>query len=257
MTVTLFVGDLHAKPHLLPRIGRAADRHRVDRIVLLGDVCDDWTVSANMQVAWMETFTVWAKEQTEVRELVPLLGNHDLPYWMDKGPALDCARTLVGFPGHTARVHDRIRTLMHMLPFRIAWAGDGIVASHAGFTESWGRNTFHERWDEMADLQLADEVNSRAGSQSGLRDLYLAVGRARGGKGTPGPLWADRSELVRDNDPSMTQVVGHTPVPMVMAERGVWFCDTLSTTQDGRPIGDGSLLLHDSERRCAFSEVRI
>ena len=44
---TLFVGDLHAKADLLPLISRVAQRENTDRMVLLGDVCDDWNVSNN------------------------------------------------------------------------------------------------------------------------------------------------------------------------------------------------------------------
>ena len=44
---TLFVGDLHAKADLLPLITRVARREHAERIVLLGDICDDWNVSNN------------------------------------------------------------------------------------------------------------------------------------------------------------------------------------------------------------------
>lgn len=41
MNRTLFAGDLHAKGDLLPFISNMADREHADRIVLLGDICDD------------------------------------------------------------------------------------------------------------------------------------------------------------------------------------------------------------------------
>lgn len=44
MNRTLFAGDLHAKGDLLPFISNMADREYADRIVLLGDICDDWHV---------------------------------------------------------------------------------------------------------------------------------------------------------------------------------------------------------------------
>ena len=69
------------------------------------------------------------------------------------------------------------------------------------------------------------------------------IGPARGGAGTPSPLWCDRGEFAEDGDMHLTQVVGHTPVPTVLHEHDAWFCDTFSTMSDGSPIGDGSLLM--------------
>lgn len=60
---TLFVGDLHAKSDLLPLIGMAAIRERADRIVLLGDICDDWNVSNNGLIRFFDTFASWCRHQ--------------------------------------------------------------------------------------------------------------------------------------------------------------------------------------------------
>lgn len=71
MNRTLFAGDLHAKGDLLPFISNTADREHADRIV-------------------------------------PLLGNHDVPYFMQHGSA-SFARVRAqapGFkPGAQRRVH--------------------------------------------------------------------------------------------------------------------------------------------------------
>ena len=56
---TLFVGDLHAKADLLPLISRVAQRENTDRMVLLGDVCDDWNVSNNGLIRFFDTFAVF------------------------------------------------------------------------------------------------------------------------------------------------------------------------------------------------------
>lgn len=79
---TLFVGDLHAKADLLPLISRVAQRENTDRMVLLGDVCDDWNVSNNGLIRFFETFTSWYRREAGEREVIPLLGNHDVPYFL-------------------------------------------------------------------------------------------------------------------------------------------------------------------------------
>ena len=70
---TLFVGDLHAKADLLPLISRVAQRENTDRMVLLGDVCDDWNVSNNGLIRFFETFTSWYRREAGEREVIPLL----------------------------------------------------------------------------------------------------------------------------------------------------------------------------------------
>lgn len=87
---TLFVGDLHAKADLLPLISRAAQRENTDRMVLLGDVCDDWNVSNNGLIRFFDTFASWCRREAGEREMVPLLGNHDVPYFFKARLLLLC-----------------------------------------------------------------------------------------------------------------------------------------------------------------------
>lgn len=87
MNRTLFAGDLHAKGDLLPFISNMADREHADRIVLLGDICDDWHVSNTGMIRFMERFASWYRAESGRREIVPLLGNHDVPYLMQHGSA--------------------------------------------------------------------------------------------------------------------------------------------------------------------------
>ena len=72
MTRTLFVGDLHAKADLLPLITRVARREHAERIVLLGDICDDWNVSNNGLVRFFDTFAAWYR-----LDVLPVLKHRD------------------------------------------------------------------------------------------------------------------------------------------------------------------------------------
>lgn len=100
---TLFVGDLHAKADLLPLISRAAQRENTDRMVLLGDVCDDWNVSNNGLIRFFETFTSWYRREAGEREVIPLLGNHDVPYFFKARLLLLCASARTGARFQTRR----------------------------------------------------------------------------------------------------------------------------------------------------------
>lgn len=252
MTRTLFCGDPHAKPRILTAVTRAADRMRAERIVILGDLCDDWNVSARINRMWADALAAWTARERARREVVLLAGNHDVPYLMPEGADLGRMRTLIGLPGHTAGARRRIRDTLQGLDLRLAWTGGGLLATHAGVTDAWGRAAWGDAWDEDT---AARDLNARLASPARLRALYCAVGPARGGDATPGPLWADRRELAHDTPDGLVQIVGHTPVPTVMCEHGVWFCDTWSTMPDGTPIGDGSMLAHD-DRTGMFDVVR-
>ncbi|MBT1162163.1 metallophosphoesterase [Bifidobacterium sp. SO1] len=243
MTTSLYVGDLHAKPDLLPLISAAADRHHADRIILLGDICDDWNLSNNMQTAWVEWFTDWYRHETLEREIIPLLGNHDIPYWLGVGSTFDMLNSSVGFPGYKPGAKRRVHELIHMLPFRLVWSDGYSIATHAGLTWDWLIANIPNA-GKLTPVQIAEQLNGHMNAHR-LASLYYDIGPARGGDSrTPSLLWADRSELVADNDYCLTQIVGHTPVPSVTRELGnLWFCDTFSTDSNGKPIGDQTMLL--------------
>lgn len=242
MTRVLYVGDLHAKPDLLPLIANVAVRERADRIVLLGDVADDWMLSNRDMARWAVVFARWVDAMAATLDVVPLVGNHDVPYLMDRGSA-SFARVRAGSPGFRPGAHRTARAAWAPLPWRMAWAdGHGRLASHAGVTAAWAAAHGLAGADAAG---LAAWLDGRAAHPASLAALAAEAGWARGGRGLPGPLWADAAELARDPLPGVTQIVGHTPVRTVTRAGGLWFCDTFSAGRDGLPLGDGTMLLDD------------
>jgi UDP-2,3-diacylglucosamine pyrophosphatase LpxH len=76
---TLMVGDLHVKhEYILPYVDAAIDRTESDRVVFLGDSCDDWGVTESYMLRALNFFAGWVDEKRDggVRIDV-LLGNHD------------------------------------------------------------------------------------------------------------------------------------------------------------------------------------
>lgn len=237
MKKTLIVGDLHCKMSLvLPRILDVAISHCCDAVVLSGDLCDDWGVSGGAMVRQLEFTARWKREAAQLGiETVFLLGNHDSAY--------------VGLPQYHFTKRDVLsRTgeiLQEDLDVRIAVAVQGYLVTHAGLTASWARRNgleFGCAADALAQ-QLCDmfvDLESR---------LRLAIcGPRRGGWGDPGPLWADRRELIADPYGGCSQIVGHSPVESAVrweSDSGdaLWFIDTLSLRSDGTPVGDATALI--------------
>ena len=233
MNRTLFAGDLHAKGDLLPFISNIADREHADRIVLLGDICDDWHVSNTGMIRFMERFASWYRAESGRREIVPLLGNHDVPYLMQHGSA-SFARVRAQAPGFKPGAQRRVHELMKDIPIRIAWTDGTIIATHAGLTRRWGIRRFGHACTGMTADRIAARLNRLPDRPGSLAALYMD---------DDGPLWARPGH--GDYDGRLTQVSGHTPVPSVRNVEGVWLCDTFSTMPDGTPIGDRGMLLAD------------
>ena len=212
-------------------------------MVLLGDVCDDWNVSNNGLIRFFETFTSWYRREAGEREVIPLLGNHDVPYFLKQGSS-SYARVRALAPGFKPGAHRKVHELMQNIPFQLAWSDGNILATHAGLTRAWGRRRLGADYMDMPVEEVADRLNRMLLHPASLVVPMTDIGPARGGAGTPSPLWCDRGEFAEDGDMHLTQVVGHTPVPTVLHEHDAWFCDTFSTMSNGTPIGDGSLLMY-------------
>ena len=133
---------------------------------------------------------------------------------------------------------------MQNTPFQLAWSDGNILATHAGLTRAWGRRRLGADYMDMAGRGSRGSLEPNTPPSASLVVPMTDIGPARGGAGTPSPLWCDRGEFAEDGDMHLTQVVGHTPVPTVLHEHDAWFCDTFSTMSNGTPIGDGSLLMY-------------
>lgn len=280
----LFSGDIHCKGmRLCPLIEEAADRTDAGTVVLLGDLLNEWDISAAGEVKAFEHLADWVERQRRRREVIVLLGNHDMTYWAESNTP--DYRAFKGIcPGFNEAAWPDVHDLLHGMKPRIMFGfedaqGRQMLASHAGVTQDW--------WDWMvrklaiagrsvpvrpSAIEVADMVNAFATGASGalaggIRPFGVMVGRERGGDrgAVPSPVWAGKEELARDPLTGFDQIVGHSPVVTVERRRcgigtgaltqsgarskrsraRLWYCDTHSLYRDGRPIGDGSFLLVD------------
>ena len=243
---TLVAGDVHLKSdEVLSAVDNTLGcRPSIGRVVFAGDICDEWGASPEALRDGICAFVRWVETRRDQGVLVDIVfGNHDFQYLLgEQGPGTQMA--MVPF----------VRETLFPLGLRMAHVVDGFLVTHAGLTATWADEYLGQPATAgEAARQLNDMLD-----EGSLRTLYklCACGRARGGREVPGPLWADRRELMNDPYPAFNQIVGHSPLRRVIRERvtakgrdgskspvTLWFCDTFSRYSNGLPIGDGSLLL--------------
>lgn len=276
---TIVVGDLHLKQsRVLPLVDTALEQTGAGRVVLCGDFTDDWGSTDADELQELAVMNLWASECRRTGTQVDLLmGNHDFAYFTGHGNA-----------GTHTWITPEVRRLLTEAGIALATNVGDILVTHAGLTRAWAQRSLGARAEGRTDPEGAGEdARGDAGEAraeqlaaalnewfaSGNHELWAEldeVGRARGGRGLPGPLWADASELAADPLPGLRQIVGHTPMLTCtrLPEEGrrrrlpgaprrpadsdgaaelpeLWACDTFSTYHSGAPIGDGSLLLVD------------
>lgn len=139
MTV-LFVGDVHLKSaRVLPAVDRAVAMTGAVGVVFLGDVCDDWDVTAREAVAAVRMFADWVADRRAAGlDVTVLAGNHDLPYLAR--PRSYAAHWF----GHEAdgfkpRAHKGVHEALKPLDMRLAWRPLRAIARLGGPDGAGGR----------------------------------------------------------------------------------------------------------------------
>lgn len=265
----LVVGDIHAKIWIVNAVEKLLPKY--DRVIFLGDYEDDWGATPEM------TYNVVKKlidlKIANPRKIICLMGNHSTSEWL--GGNFRCS----GFNESThSLVKDLYKTQLdgNIPVFQIAYSHGNYLFTHAGVTQHFWNDTkilIRNHYPQLQDLlkinhspTVISNILNYAFLQ-GLNDsddklfrTLAQAGSARGGWGTPSPLWTDKAELIADPLLYDTkQVVGHTPVKTITYHRthenpkrlpDLIFCDTLSTYYEPYtglelPIGDGSLLQLD------------
>lgn len=234
---TLVVGDLHTKLPILEKVIAKANDY--DKIIFLGDYVDEWGTSAIFSANLLARLIEFKK--TNMDKVVLILGNHCLSEW--QGGIFRCS-------GYSETTHEAVYTLYQDNEelFRIAYAQDGILFTHAGLTKSWCKdnkidiNLSAQEYANILNLAMTERYESQ------YKTLFRALASAgpeRGGIHSPSPLWADELELRKDAV-EINQVVGHTPERHILIidndNYHLAFCDTFSLYPDYSPIGDNHLL---------------
>lgn len=242
---TLVVGDMHLKEELiLGRVDAAISQMGIERVVFCGDYTDEWHSNRLTMLDALDMLIAWVgRRRRRGMEVDLVLGNHDMQY-LRRAPG----------PGTHVDLYDEVAYALAALGVQMATVAGNCLVTHAGVTRAWAglHLDLNDTYDERSVCQALNAMWERGGE-----DDFTALesaGPGRGGFETPGPLWADQSELYQDPLLGIHQIVGHSPVEsidlwQIPSEDGyrtaakLVFCDTFGLASDLTPIGDGSMLL--------------
>ena len=239
---TLFLGDLHLMCGLiLPNIELLMDEYNVMRVVMTGDYVDQWGMIYNDYLYRKDlTYLLeWKSQKKEQgREIITLIGNHEIPYLTGEKAV------------YSADSYDTFRTIRELLlalDMQVAYKVEEYLVSHSGYTVDYAVEDWH-----------FDAINDTYTER--LKTLYHHVGFCRGGSYFSGsPIWADlQGELSkRPNRNYDKQIVGHSPVSTVtkLKDIDIIAVDTFSLSREHLPLGDGSVLIYDSNKTMVAENI--
>ena len=233
----LICGDLHTKYHILEGVKSVANDY--DYIIFLGDYVDEWDTVPEASYNILNSLIEFKKANPE--KVILLLGNHDLSEWL--GGAFVCS-------GYNYLTSSLVRPLFEQNEdlFDLSCTYHDILFSHAGLTKNWAKRYIGSTTFTAQEYSVTMNQKFHDRHEDFLHGLAQA-GSARGGKGLPSPIWADRTELMVDRYFHFRQVVGHSPIetltpyPLDSLEKAqIVVCDTHSLYPNKIPYGDNSLL---------------
>lgn len=216
----LVLPDMHLHLELLDRAEFLLKKHKVDQIVALGDYVDDWNAICSQYEGFAKRF----KEFTERHpDILYCWGNHDYCYFHEP-PSQSSGYN----PDATSIVREMLGPLVQENRMKIAHKIDCTIFSHAGIDARWREVT---RPIRSTHKSLIDQINSATTEQLWIKQS---------------PLWLRPTPHLKSFNPTLLQVVGHTPYPCVFQNRGFLFTDTWSNFRHHEPIGDHSLAIVDT-----------
>lgn len=219
------IPDVHLKPWVFDRADALLSKHKVDKIVFLGDLVDDFGQQENIAL-YNQTFDRLERFiMKHSDKFYYCFGNHELSYKF--------VRVNTGY-SYMAQftVVQRLRKIEEILGNRIAIIHrfDKVLFSHAGLCEWFVEDVVN---NDTID-SIIEEINH-----------YWVM-----------QLWSDCSPVwyrpqyslySKEYPTYWLQVVGHTPVKTPTKYGMFLSCDTFSTHHDGKLFGDQSFVIVDTK----------
>ena len=249
----LVCGDLHCKLNILQRTINKFKAEKFDKVVFLGDYCDDWNAQPEDSYQLVSDLIEFKKEFPD--KVILLLGNHDLSEWMANH--FYCS-------GFNPTTHFIIKNLFedNQDLFQLTYSDGNHLYSHAGVEVNWLKNLYiiddiylpkndknPDVWSDYFNWVYRNRDTDEIANKVFPR--LADVGGMRGGLGSPSLIWADKEELIRSSLPFINQIVGHTPVKTITkhiftngdsSKNILFFCDTHSTYSNGENYGNNDFL---------------
>lgn len=204
------IGDIHGRDDWREIAYNALPKFQ--HIIFLGDYVDSFDIRAAQQMHNLKKIIAF-KEKHDDRVTL-LLGNHDWAYIYNE----------LGITGFQHKYWYEYKGIFDnkLELFDVAFGYENwktkkyTLMTHAGITYDYykyhilprlsGQNDPGEPLNGMTvETPLHEILNAMKGDR-----LLWKIGNIRGGSGTPGPLWADYQELLKDPYPGINQIFGHT-----------------------------------------------
>jgi hypothetical protein len=213
---TIVIGDIHGEIWWKDILKKEVP----DEVIFIGDYFDSFHIPvADQIINFNEIMNI--EEDYGVKKVVRLIGNHDFHYLHNEAM---CS----GFS------HSRKDQLFYLIngcidKLQMAYEKDGVLFTHAGVTETWCvRNDIQE---DASSEYIANRINDMFQDKNyesfcfAISDRFKRYSDPYGNNIYQGPLWVRPESLCRDKV-SPIQVVGHTKMPGIKEENGVYFIDT-------------------------------
>ncbi|MCR4786957.1 MAG: metallophosphoesterase [Lachnospiraceae bacterium] len=226
MAKVFVVPDVHLKPWIFEEAGTLLSSLQCDRVVLLGDLVDDWFCEKDYKL-YRETLRS-AVDFIKEQDALFCYGNHDLSYkWEAEESGYSPSAREVVLEG-LWELEDTVREENLAYIHRI----DNTLFSHAGLIADFA--------DEYLGGELGDfdealwEINQMSENEMWQDDS---------------PIWT-RPQYYEGYlnlyPEEFFQVVGHTPVRAPQQQGRLLTLDTFSTMPNGNPIGDQRFVIVDT-----------
>ena len=226
MAKVFVIPDVHLKNWMFEETRNLLKTTPCDKIVLLGDLVDDWSQQSNLKL-YKKTLDEAASFMKD-HDVLLCYGNHDMSYkWeIEEAGYSDLARDTVLYG------LNKIENCVS--PERIAFVHriDNTVFSHAGILEEFAG-------EYLSDLNMDIDDAIAEINEMDSDGLWNDIS----------PIWCrpqDYHSGIELFHSELFQVVGHTPVPEPLKQENLLTLDTFSTDPDGRPIGDERFVIVDT-----------
>lgn len=199
MKKVLFIGDIHGLPDWTDIVNQGLKNFY--QIVFLGDYVDSFFVKPVEQLSNLNNLCNFTRKHKD--KITLLLGNHDYAY-------IYHIDSISGKQYAKAHEYEKIFNDNKDL-FQMAWGYTNpltkkyTLATHAGITSKFFKLFL------TPEIKEGEQIHEALNRLQDNVSVVWKVGSMKGGRGTPGPLWADYLELIDDPLAGINQVFGHTP----------------------------------------------
>lgn len=205
----LYCGDLHGNLYAFEKAIDQFEKGNYNKLIFIGDYVDSFDYTDVEMVHLLSQLIEYKKSNFNKVEC--LLGNHDWQYYYLYNHEFRCS----GFRNNIAQQLYKMFQDNKDL-FKIAYKKGKCLATHAGISNKW-YNRYYDRLLYYAEkhLDIKGDFDIILNSIKDSNDNWIlsTVGSKRGGWGTGGPLWADKSEMSKyESCKIWKQIVGHTPI---------------------------------------------